>query len=297
MNNKLKKVFIFLFICMIGCVGYAQKVKKVKATITYVVPENQSIADAVNIVIEQAKLKAIADEFGTMIEQTNLTQIDTRNGESNMELHSYNESQVKGEWIETIKQKVERGFENEMITLTCKIEGRARERKASTTMLEVKVLRNAPEKQFESDTFKDGDQLFLEFKSPADGYIAIYLIDSDKEATCLLPYPADPDGQMEVKHGQEYIFFSRAHDPNAPKENDFIKRPSIVKKYFLECEDNHELNRLYIIFSTNPFIKAVDTIENGVAHLSENGFHKWLSHTRAQDPELVVMEKNIYVNK
>lgn len=300
MTYNFKRVFVFFFFSLLVCVGFAQKVKTVEATYRYIVPPTVPIADAINHAIEQARLQAIANKFGTTVAQTNLTQIKTKNGESNMEFNSLNESLVRGIWIEDIKREIEKNYDEktDIMTITCKIKGKARERIASSIMLEAKVLRNEPDKRFESNEFKDGDQLFLEFKSPADGYIAVYLVDTKKEATCLLPYPTDTDGKMEVVHGQEYIFFSKAHDPNASKQDDFIRRPSKVTSVRLYNDlDNHEINQIYIIFSTNPFTKAVDTMENGVGHLSEDELNNWLSHTSGQDPEMIIEKKVIFVNK
>lgn len=299
MNNVLKKVLFLLLISLTCGMGYAQKIKKVSATITYVIPETQSTGEAKGIAIQRARLKAIADKFGTTMEQTNLTRIKTQAGESNMEFNSYNESQVNGEWIENTDEPI---CKEDMIdgqhVIICTVKGRARERKSSAITLEAKILRNGTEKRFESENFKHGDQLFLAFKSPADGYIAVYLIDPSKDASCLLPYPTDSDGKTEVKHGQEYIFFSEAHEIKSPQPYDFIKSSSIVQEYDLACiESDNEINQIYIIYSPNPFTKAVDTVEGGIGHLSEDEFHKWLGHIRTQDPDMVVEKRNIYVNK
>lgn len=299
MNNVLKKVLFLLLVSLICGMGYAQKIKKVSATITYVIPETQSTSEAKAIAIQRARLKAIADKFGTTMEQTNLTRIRTQDGESNMEFNSYNESQVKGEWIENTDEPIcKEDIIDGQHVIICTVKGRARERKASTITFEAKILCNGTEKRFESENFKHEDQLFLDFKSPADGYIAVYLIDPNKEASCLLPYPADSDGKTEVKHGQEYIFFSKAHEIKSPQPYDFIQTSSIVQEYYLECiEYDNEINQIYIIYSPNPFTKAVDTIKDGVGHLSESDFHKWLGHIRTQDPDMVVEKRTIHVNK
>ena len=299
MSNVFKKILFFLLISFICGIGYAQKIKKVSATVIYVIPETQSTGEAKGIAIQQARLKAIAETFGTTVEQTNLTRIRTKDGESNMEFNSYNESQVKGEWIENINEPIcKEDIVDGQHVIICTVKGRARERKSSTITLEAKILRNGTEKRFESENFKHGDQLFLDFKSPADGYLAVYLIDPSKEASCLLPYPADTDGKTEVKHGQEYIFFSEAHEIKSPQPYDFIKSSSSVQEYNLECiEYDNEINQIYIIYSPNPFTKAVDTIEGGVGHLSENEFHKWLGHIRTQDPDMVIEKRTIHVNK
>ena len=66
--------------------------------------ENISLEEAKRIALERAKIQAIADEFGTIVSQSNTTLVSNRNGESSSDFFSLGGSEVKGEWIETIGQ-------------------------------------------------------------------------------------------------------------------------------------------------------------------------------------------------
>lgn len=87
---------------LFSVVASAQKIKKVDAEYIYHAPENVSLEEAKRIALERVKLQAIADEFGTVVSQSNFTTVTNRNGQSDVDFLSLGGSEVKGEWIETI---------------------------------------------------------------------------------------------------------------------------------------------------------------------------------------------------
>ena len=151
-----------------------------------------------------------------------------------------------------------------------------------------KVLRNGIEAQNESEIFRSGDDMFLSFQSPTDGFIAVYLIDETPTAYCLLPYRKDGDGQQPIKHGEKYIFFSPKYDVN---------HPDIVDEYTLTCNKEEEHNQIYVIFSPKPFTKALDNQvkETIPRELDYEAFTKWLGNCRKRDKQMGVVIKNINI--
>lgn len=81
---------------------FSQKVRTVDGEYTYVVPENVDLEKAKQVALERVKIQIIADEFGTVISQSNSTSVKNENGKSNVDFISLGGSDVKGEWIETI---------------------------------------------------------------------------------------------------------------------------------------------------------------------------------------------------
>ena len=158
------------------------------------------------------------------------------------------------------------------------------------------MLKNIPEQKFVSYDFDDGDQMFLSFQTPKDGYVAVYLIDAENKANCLLPYASDSDGKEPVKHGQKYVFFT-------PKNNiidDLIVDTGVMDNTVkLYCDEMVEINQVKIIFSPNPFTKPVDQLDptTGVCSLSLEKFEKWLGECRRLDPEMNVDTRNVTVKK
>ena len=84
----------------IECLLYAQKARKVCGEYIYYVPTNQSLEQAKNIALDRAKIKALADEFGTIVSQTNSTVLTNENGKTDNRFFSLSGSEVKGEWLE-----------------------------------------------------------------------------------------------------------------------------------------------------------------------------------------------------
>lgn len=149
------------------------------------------------------------------------------------------------------------------------------------------VLRNGTDDNAAANTFQSGDDLYLSFLSPASGFVAVYLLDSEGHASCLLPYQNQQDGIYAVKGNQRYVFFNRSL---APQDN--------ADEYVLTCEDGQDRNEIYVIFSPNQFVKALDytsertTKQSGTAglprELNSNDFQQWLKACQQRDGSMNV---------
>lgn len=281
---------------LIICVGLsAQQTKKVRGEYTYYAPENVTLEEAKRTALERLKTQLIADEFGTTVSQTNTTFTENIDGKSSMDFRSLAASDVKGEWIETIGEPMyDISYEQGMLVVKVEVEGRIREILAAKAEFMAKILRNGTEDRFESSEFKDGDELYLSFSSPTDGYVSVYLIDTERDAYCLLPYPEDKDGKVLVEHGKRYVFFSIDDKPK--------KDPTPVHEYKLTCDKGVESNFIYIIFSPNVFTKASDAVveqaeeEDELPHmLPFTDFQNWLERCRRRDKEMSVEVRQITI--
>lgn len=288
-NYRYVSVCIFLF-CFVSL--FAQKVKKVECEYIYHAPENISIEQAKIIALERAKIQALAEAFGTVVVQTNATHVENRNGNSEVDFLSVGGSEVKGEWLETIGEPEYNIFyEQNMLIVKVTVKGRAKEIVTSAIPLQAKILCNGTDDKFESDTFKNNDDLYLSFISPVSGYIAVYLIDNEKNAFCLLPYQNQQKGQMQISANQRYVFFSVNDAP--------IEIRSYVDEYVMTCTRTVEYNQVCIIFSPNPFFKAADTSETeGLPRqLDFKSFQEWLVKCRKIDADMNVINKIIKIKK
>ena len=280
----------FLFPC------YAQKVRTVVGEVLYYPPENLTIEQAKNVALQRAQIKALADEFGTIVALNTSTLITSSNGESSMNYSSLGNSDVKGEWIETIGEpEYEISYEEGVLVIACRVKGKAREIVNNQVDLELKLLRNGIEEKCEDDSFRDKDVLYMYFKTPVKGYIAVYFIDTSKNVYCILPYRADSDGKVELKANQEYIFFNA-------EESEPLYRKSEVDEYEMTCDGEDEINYVYVIFSPNSFTKAaddaseVDGEQELPRFLSFDKFEKWLSKIRLHDKDMQVVIRSITVS-
>ena len=204
----MNRVVAILLLFMLPFAVQAQKLKTVEGEYTYHAPENVTLEQAKLTALDRAKIQALADAFGTIVSQYNATQVENRNGQSNIDFTSIGGSEVKGEWIETEGEPVYKiMYEGGMLVVSVKVKGKAREIVTASIDFKAKILRNGIEDKFESDTFKSGDDLYLSFTSPVSGYLAVYLIDADNQAFCLLPYRNQTTGIYPIEANHRYLFF------------------------------------------------------------------------------------------
>lgn len=272
---------------------WAQKVQKVSGEYIYYAPSTITLDQARQIALDRAKIQLIADEFGTIVSSTNLTRIANTNGNSDIQMTTLGESEVKGEWLETLGEpKYEIGYENDMLYVKVSISGMIREIVSAAIDIKAKLLRNGTDDKFESEEFRSGDDMYLSFQSPVDGYLTVYLYDGDDSVYCLLPYQSQSVGQIPIQANIPYIFFSSANARDIPNY--------IVDEYMLTCTKDLELNRMYVIFSPHLFIKAVDHNGNDRViprMLSFKEFHSWLSKVRRQDINMVINTVDLTISK
>ncbi len=285
-----KKLFAIILSLLIVAPIKAQRTKNVKIEYTYVGADNISIDEAKRIALDRAKAQAIADEFGTVVSQSNYTSVTNSNGDSSVDFQSIGRSDLRGEWIETTKEPVyEIGYSDGLLCVSVKARGVIREQQSSRASLNVKILRNIPDPRNESKDFKNSDDLYLYFSSPVNGYLSVYLTDKDN-AYCLLPYARQKNGIFDIVANREYILFDRK---SAELENRHL-----VDEYTMTCGKTEEQNILIVLFSENRFVKSSDT---GISdklprQLTLKEFNKWVSENRNKDTSMQLIEKPFVIH-
>ncbi len=263
----------------------AQRVETVRGEYSYHAPENISLERAKQIAVERARLKAMADIFGTKISQTNISTISSKNDRSENTFQSLGSSEVKGDWLEDIDTpEIAIRYESSMLVVTAKVHGKVRERVNADIDLQIKVLCNG----VESSNFKDRDQLAVDFKTPVKGYLSIYLSDDNASmAFCLLPYDNEGGKIRYLKHNVNYTLLS-------PKDSVY---PSDKETTILTTTKDLEHNRLIFIFSTNEFAMPLTNSGKYLPELLLKDFNKWLHRNRMNDSHLQVVERVVEIRK
>lgn len=283
----MKKITtIVLLLLASALIATGQRTVTVSVTYTYVMSNHETISEAEIAAVKQAQLKVIADNFGTTVGLT--TTIMMSNG--NIHDFTFGETEVNGEWVRTIGTPViERLCVNNHFVIKVTLKGEIRETVSNPVSYRFKVLRNGYDDRFESTSFRQGDYLSLLFRTPEEGYLAVYLTDGET-VQCLYPYPGLSSSSMRMKSDTDYVLFS--------KEKSSDLDPNRVRTMRLGCKAEEEHNRIYIIFSTNQFSKAVD-YENGYLprQLSFKDFHSWLSDVRRRDVRMTVRLVDIVISK
>lgn len=286
----MKQTFLTIVSFLFSLTLCAQQVKKVCGEYTYYAEANQSLNDAKHAALINARLQALANEFGTIVSQSNSQKESSVNGKEDSYFFSLSESEVKGEWIEDVGEPTyDVSFVQEMLVVKCKIYGRARQLSNDAVDFTATVLRNGTEAKYADVSFRNGDDMFLLFRSPVDGYVAAYLIDETPTAYCLLPYIGNSDGQQHVSHDKEYIFFSPGKSGKGDKIDEFT----------LTCSKDIERNQVYVIFSPKPFTKALDSQKDEALprQLGYEDFSKWLGTCRKRDSKMGVKVMHIEITK
>ena len=289
----MKRQFLLILSLLQIMIGYSQRVAKVSATYTYYAPETMSVEEAKRVALERAKIQAIADEFGTIVSQSNSTVISNKNGETDTQFYSYGGSDVKGEWIETIGEpQYNINYTDNTLVIVCTVIGKAREIVSAGIDFIAKPLRNGTDLRFETNSFKDGDDLYIYFHAPIDGNVAIYLLDETIQTVyCILPYKRQTGiTSIPVEANKNYIFFSKA---TVEKKDKFI-----VDEYALSCENVKEFNTIYILFSPKEIGKRTgfdSSVEDKPDNISYLDFKQWLSKTLSKDNKLQFQELRITI--
>ena len=295
----MRKHLLLLSILLGLCSGLsAQRVLTASGTYTYYAPSNLTLDQAKSIALERAKTQIIANNFGTVVGVMNHTRVENEAGDSSISFLSLGESEVKGEWIETLGKPVfQISYQENLQVVKVTIRGMIREIVASVLPLEVRVLRNGISDRYESDSFRDGDEFYLSFKSPVDGYVSVFLYGKDG-VNRLIPLKHEKAGSRSVEAGIREVFFARRVSRYDVAQDKVME--SIRSEYVLTCDGENELDRIYVVFSPNQFAHPNDHLPEAMtepAQLSFEDFQRWLSKSRRQDSAMTVVIRDILIKK
>lgn len=288
----LKKIITLIAASIVAVAAYAAPpIKTVTGEYTFYGEKSDSPAECKRQALEGARLKALAKEFGTIVTQDVLQadRVDSK-GESNTFL-SLSSTEVKGEWIADDGDPVfEISFDNnDNIIVHCKVKGKAREISNESTEFDAKVLRNGTNPGNASSEFYEGDDLYLYFTAPVDGFVSVFLSLEDGNVYQMLPYLSDTKGDAKIKKGRGYVFF----DPS--KADPSFGTPD---QFSIATDGDIEFNKIYVIFSPSYFAKPITRPRNSIEELpsmSESDFSKWLVKTRRNDPKLGLKQMNLKI--
>ena len=296
----IMKKYLLIIACIFSIAPWlsAQRVLTASGSYTYYAPSNITLDQAKAIALERAKNQIIADHFGTVVGVMNHTRIENESGESTVSFLSLGESEEKGEWLETIGKPVfDVRYEDHLQVVNVTVRGTIREIIASRILTEAKVLRNGISDKYESELFKEGDELFISFTAPIDGFVAVFLYDREGVRR-LLPLKYEKEGSRPVKSGIREVFFAHRLSRYDVNEDKIIE--SIKSEYTVTCQGDSEWNRIYVVFSPSVFSRPNDEMpedEPQPAYLPFEQFQRWLSKSRRQDTSMTVMIRDIMIRK
>lgn len=284
----MKKLLV-VYLLSLSLVASAKDWVKVCGEERYVVPENVSLQDAKIEALKRAKANALAERFGMMVSQNTTSIMKENNGELGNYFLATSGAELRGEWLEDIKEpEYNIYYRNDMQVVEVSVCGKAREQKSAEIDLNVRVLRNGTKIHNESETFSSGDSFYLYFRTPIKGFVCVYLVDENQQATCLLPYQREQLHSVEVEANTDYLFFSIEHSV----------QKVFVDEYVLSSYNGIIQNQLYVIFSPNDFVKASDReYSSALRELSFVDFQAWLTRNRNHDEKMQVIKKVLTISE
>lgn len=270
--------------------AYAQKIEKVHGVYTFEVSDedNVTLREAKRRCIEMAKGQALREKFGSLVASDIIeSNVETNDGEANSQFWENTVDMAQGEWLgETKPPLISASYTDGKLLFKAEVWGEARKIERAKTDIQWSIVHDVNGQLVETKAFTSGERLYVNFKSPASGFVAIYLIENYENTYCLLPYKNDKTGQFAVTAGRNYTFFDKRTDEHA-------------KQYPLKTDREVEANTLVLIYSPNPFTKCID--ERGdMRHpdmVSTLDFQKWLLKNQKADKGMMVVKKQVVIRK
>ncbi len=292
MNTLRTYITLILLLLLSPAPLSAQGVVTVKGESTFYGESSHSLADCKRFALEQARIAALAKEFGTTVSQ-DIYQRDVQSGAGESNYFSMlNLTEVNGEWLsdEGEPQYTIGHDSNHNYIVTCVVRGKARKLTNEAVQFDAAVLRNGNERRFADTRFRSGDEMKLFFRAPLSGYLTVYLIDDQRNVYSILPYTNGTDGIIHVARDKDYVFFDTAKgDPQYGEPDELV----------MTVDGDVERNQVYVLFSPNNFNRALDN-NNGAGlprSLSYEDFTRWLNTARKRDPKMGMKVMHLEITK
>lgn len=302
-----RTILLFAIMSITSITAFCQKAEVVDITETAEIfaTKNESEASAKQRAIEAAQLEGLYKAFGMSISQ--MYEI-TESSEDGTQAFSISTTDVNGEWIQDLAEpKITVKPSDGGYWYIATVKGRGRRIAREHVDLDVRFLYGLDEdrQQCKGD-YDEGDNFYLYFCSPIDGYLTVYLRDDDENQTmqAILPYEGQGGEAYTIKADKKYIFFSKEK-----AEPEMAKFTRALKLYSRKWVD---VNTVYIVFSPNPFSRS-KTTENKSEEQTVNigsqkinlmprettakNFRKWLSKRQCEDYKLQLKQKQITIKK
>lgn len=282
------KKFTVAVIVILSTLGIASAQRIVNDTHTYryVMSDSETLKQAEVNAIQEAQRQMIAEHFGTIVGSTTALTIGDE-----VKSVTYGDADIKGYWLaDNAAPVIRKSVVNDHFVLDVTVSGKIQELVTTPIDLKCAVLKNGTDQKYASTEFKNRDKLYLSFRSPVDGYLAVYLGDRET-VNCLFPYNGLSPEIMKVSAGKEYVLFSRAKSGNLD--------PFAVQEFPLGCSPGNEMEMvtLYVIFSPNEFTKANDYEAGKLRYIPFEEFHTWLSRIRRLDTKMNLISYNITISR
>lgn len=283
-----KLQFLLSFLCISTCL-WAQRPIDVVGKYTMELTRTRTMEETEKACIEQAKLAAIAKEFGTVVTETTVNNTTDVNGQADNRFAVLTRTAVKGEWLEDTEQpKVTWTCAQQTMSVTAEVRGKIRAF-SKEGKVEVKFFTcGAGAKAQEKFVFKEGESLYAHFQSSKSGYLSVYYVDhTANTAVRLLPSAGGQSNDaLEIKADEDYILFDRSKAVSYG----WSGQSSELELNLPEGKQT-VADEIVAVYTAEPYTKPLlKRTQDGLAELGLAEFENWLN-------DLKVAQKNNTVKR
>jgi len=298
-SNSLTSSFLILC-CLFGAGDelFAQKKLEVTRSYTMLLSRTKTMEATEAECIEQARLIAIAKEFGTTVTETTVNNTTDVNNKADNSFAVLTRTLVKGEWINDTEQPaIKWQCDGNNMSVTASVQGYIREL-PKVGKAEVKFYTCSPgdPKRIKTE-FKDGESLNAHFSSSQEGYFSVYYVDHTSQ-TALRIFPA-AGGQhadnVPLKADKEYTLFNR----RCAQEYNW---GNITSELQLEIPAGKQvvMDEVVMVFSpeaySKPMLKNTE-IDNSLGELTSVAFEQWATELKSRQAQALVQRMSITISK
>lgn len=282
------------------------EIKNIQGEYVHVVLSNESQREAMIVAENKARVRALKDAFGTIIQEVMVSKYDSETEQ--MKIVKEGKNIIAGKWLADTRnpefEVLEYGKK-----IKVKVWGKAKAVKTTSHNCKIELLREELKPAIENVgiyEYYDKDHFYVKFISPISGYLAIYGMEmsigedvnrASDEAYRLLPYSKSVESVYYIEPNKEYILFS-------PKNPNGEETKNQVNSYrFTQSGNGLVYNRLYFVFSPNEFARPADKSAQKMKtgqfllprSLSYDSFNNWLLQMESLDDQLYVEMLDVIV--
>ena len=234
-------------------------------------------------VLQQARIRAMADEFGTRVRSESVYSVSDANGQVDDAFTELSVSQVKGEWVRTVEETGPTPFvQDGAIWWTVRVQGQATPLRESRVELELTLVEDVQAK-VPLDFVMDGDRIRCGFTAPVDGFLLLFYV----EKGVVYGLAKDPKAWSVGIEGQKaYSLFTPEHEWRAELPEGGLPTLKGYDYGFqaLNEGDVDVSGMLIAAFGTERFPPPIVEGEGDISTLGEEAFERWVKRrTGASD--------------
>ena len=268
--------FLIFIISIASVKTSAQKIIDATGSYTIELSRTKTMEETELLCIEQAKLFAIAAEFGTVVSETTISNIKDENGKVDDQFTVLSRTTVKGEWVvDTAAPEIQWVCQNSLLSVTVTVNGKIRGlSKSGKSNVNFYTCTNASP-DVEKYTFKEGENLYASFQSSKDGYLSLFYVDySSMTIQRLLPANSgDNLDALQINADQKYILFDR----KLAYKYGWVSQSSELE-LTLPVGKTSATDELVAVFTEEPYSKPLlQSSKAGLSELQFSDFENWLS--------------------